>query len=327
MQNKTTQFLSICKEAYYKGSPIISDDEYDALVDIYGEPSVGYEQDKDAVSLPVRMYSLEKIYEGEKELPDRFTCTESIETPKLDGSAVCLMYMDGKLCSAQTRGNGKAGKLVTERFKYAMPNLEYLPKAKDAGITIVTGEFLFPKDIDNGRNLAAGYLNRNEDTELPVGIAFVAYDLSTQYKEFDLYTDKLKSLHSVGFRVPIELGLEDKYPTDGTVIRINSESRYKSLGFTSKFPKGAIAVKQRTEGVPTVIRDIVWQTGRTGKVTPVAILDEINIEGAKVTKATLNNPDYMSAIGLKYLPAKVWVERAGGIIPKIVRVDHEKIDT
>lgn len=323
----TKSFLGLCKEAYYKGTPIISDDEYDSLVDIHGEPSVGYAQSEDAVNLPIRMYSLEKIYKGEKELPDRFNVTECIKTPKLDGSAVCLTYFDGDLQSAQTRGDGKAGKIVTERFKYALPNLEHLKNANYSGTVVVLGEFLFPNTVENGRNLAAGYLNRNEDTELPVGVTFVAYDVYAEYKNYDLYTNKLVALKHLGFRTPIEENLSDLYPTDGEVIRINSEARYNALGHTSKFPKGAIAVKTRTEGVPTIIRDIVWQPGKTGKVTPVAILDPIEIDGAIVTKATLNNPEYMQALGLLYLPATVYVERAGGIIPRILRVDHDKIES
>ena len=89
------------------------------------------------------------------------------------------------------------------------------------------------------------------------------------------------------------------------------------MGFTSKHPRGAFAVKERSEGVKTTILDVIWDTGKTGKVTPVAILEPINIDGARVARATLNNPGFIEALGVG-IGDSVMVERAGGIIPRII---------
>lgn len=313
-------FLKLCKEAYYTGNPIITDAEYDSLVDVYGEPSVGYE-DKDSLPLPVRMYSLDKMYSGEDKVPDRFQQKDIVETFKYDGVAVCLTFWNGNLVMAQTRGDGYRGRDVTNNFCKLFSTCTNL-RNEVKGKAVVTGEAVYPKEVENARNMMSGALNRlTEENDLG-GHAFIPYDTDLS---FDSYKEKLEFLfHNFGMSVG-EDWLADIYPTDGKVLRVNSEQRFESLGFTSKFPRGAIAVKERTEGVPTTLLDVVWQTGKSGKVTPVAILEPVMIDGAKVSKATLNNPDYIEALGLSTLGCTVYVERAGGIIPKILKVGEQKI--
>jgi DNA ligase (NAD+) len=102
------------------------------------------------------------------------------------------------------------------------------------------------------------------------------------------------------------------------VYRLNRNRQYEHAGYTSKFPKGGFAVKEDEEGEITTIEDIVWQVGGSGKVTPVAIVKEVVLEGAKVTRVTLNNVAYMEAMGINRIGQEVRIIRAGSIIPKIV---------
>jgi DNA ligase (NAD+) len=102
------------------------------------------------------------------------------------------------------------------------------------------------------------------------------------------------------------------------VFRLDDNAEFKKYGQTAKHPRGAYALKVRTEGVPTKLLDVVWQTGKSGKVTPVAILDPIEIDGAKISQATLNNIKYIEDLGLE-IGCTVAVERAGGIIPRVLK--------
>ncbi len=94
------------------------------------------------------------------------------------------------------------------------------------------------------------------------------------------------------------------------------------MGFTSKYPRGAFALKERTEGVRTTLLDVVWQTGKTGKVTPVGIIKSVNIDGANVNRVTLNNPGFIEALGVQ-IGDDIMVERAGGIIPRVIQKVEE----
>ncbi len=110
----------------------------------------------------------------------------------------------------------------------------------------------------------------------------------------------------------------DEYPQDGKVYRIDDNKTYEEMGYTSKHPRGAFAVKKRTEGIKTILLRVDWEVGKSGKVTPVAILDKVNIDGAEVSRATLNNPGFIEALDL-HIGDAVMVERAGGIIPRIIK--------
>jgi DNA ligase (NAD+) len=107
------------------------------------------------------------------------------------------------------------------------------------------------------------------------------------------------------------------FPEDGRVFRVNYNPRFYELGFTSHHPRGAYALKTREEGVVTTLLDVIWQTGKSGKVTPVAILEPVEIEEAKISRATLNNMAYIEELNLE-IGCKVEVIRAGKIIPCIV---------
>ena len=146
-------------------------------------------------------------------------------------------------------------------------------------------------------------------------LTFVAYN--AQPYMADTYADNLKMLALMGFATVFTV---DKYyyPTDGTVWRLDNNDEFDKLGYTSHHPRGAFALKVREEGVITTLLDVEWNVGKSGAVTPVAILDPIMIEDATVSRATLHNAGFIDALELE-IGCKVEVIRSGKIIPKIVR--------
>jgi DNA ligase (NAD+) len=119
-----------------------------------------------------------------------------------------------------------------------------------------------------------------------------------------------------GFNV-VTKGSWEEFPEDGRVFRVDDNETYKQLGYTSHHPKGAYALKTREEGIETTLIDVVWQTGKSGKVTPVALLEPIKIEDAMISRATLNNMAYIKSLNLE-IGCRVKVIRAGKIIPRII---------
>lgn len=316
-------FLEKARKAYYEGEPFLSDEQYDALESVYGElDSPGYNLD-DGIPHFARMYSLQKFYEGEGKFPDWYTDpvlsrTTMSETPKLDGAAISILYVEGILTQVLTRGDGYKGTNITQLFrnnktlkKLGIPNS--IPvKGK---VLQIVGEIAAPKSIANARNYAAGALSlKNLDEFNTRDITFVAYD-AYPYIEIN-HTSAMFTLSGWGFNT-VKTTDCSIFPTDGKVIRIDKYDRYESRGFTSKYPKGAFALKERTEGLKTKVLDVVWQTGKSGKVTPVAILEPIEIDGAIVSRATLNNIGFIQALDIE-LGDEVMVERSGGIIPRII---------
>ena len=174
-----------------------------------------------------------------------------------------------------------------------------------------------PNYIENARNYAAGALGlKNQVVFGDRILTFFAYGL--QPYQSDWYQLDMELLNEIGFRSVWSDQDWTDWPSDGLVNRVNSNIKFEEMGYTSKHPRGAYALKQRTEGIKTTILDVIWQTGKTGKVTPVALLDPIEIDGAKVSRATLNNPGFIEALGVN-IGDSVMVERAGGIIPRIIR--------
>lgn len=306
-------FIEKLQEAYEQGKPIVSDTEYDYLVSLNSgaEKVIGKRGDTPHYR---RMYSLKKYYLGKDTIPDT---TGYIETPKLDGCAVSLLYVDNKLVMALTRGDGIYGNVITDKLKDLVPPT--LPSISH-NIRFITGEVINTIDQQNGRNLVAGALNCTEDFAKrrdELGLIFVAYDDPLSSKDYKL---KLSLLSTFGFLTVMD---NDLVPlkTDGRVYRLNDTRRFEELGYTDKFPRGAFALKEIQEGVVTTLLDVEWQTGGSGKITPVAILEPVDIDGALVSRATLNNIAYIEALDLE-IGCQVRVIRSGEIIPKIVeRVD------
>jgi len=310
--NKLEEFLKQAKVDYYNGDPSISDEVYDRLEEQVGATAIGTDE---GTRIPhmFPMYSLQKVYKGEKE-PSTFLPGVVVVTPKLDGAAVSIQYIDGQLTMALTRGDGKKGLDITDKIRHLVPNEIYSKQAKQ-----ITGEIVAPKDIPNARNYAAGALNLKDIEEVKRrDLTFVAYGVQPSITPD--WSDDMKMLQHMRFSTAIDSNWE-QFPQDGDVWRINSHKEFDELGYTSHHPRGAFALKEKQEGTVTKLLDVKWQVGKSGAVSPVAILEPCIIGEATVSRATLHNMAIIEALELE-IGCMVEVIRAGEIIPQIVaRVD------
>lgn len=311
--NNITEFLDNASRHYYNGSPIISDEQFDKLAESVGYNKVGAKQHENVATHLYQMYSLTKWYEDENK-PSPLKDEKDVRvSAKLDGAALDLLYADGHLVRALTRGDGKEGRDVTA--KMLATNL--VPhKVPRTDVFQVIGEICAPKTVENSRNYAAGALNLGSVDEFRTrAVEFFAYGVYPYGN--DTFTQDMNELAHYGFNTVFSKGIEEIYPTDGLVFRVNSNARFDELGFTSKFPRGAYAKKERQECVETTLLDVEWQVGKSGKVTPVAILEPVMVGDAVVSRATLNNPGFIEALDL-YIGDTVAIRRAGEIIPQVV---------
>lgn len=310
--NKIKDFLDEASIQYYAGNPIITDEQFDALAEQIGYTAVGARQHENTHRHFHRMYSLQKYYvdEGVAPLPDY---KNKSMTPKLDGAAVSLLYINGVLTQALTRGDGVEGKCVTEKFL----NTKLVPTTiKHKGILQVTGEVCAPKHVENARNYAAGALNLNSVDEFRTrSIEFFAYGVYPYLTEE--FTSDIQALSKMGFSTVQDPNLSAIYPTDGLVFRVNNNHDFDGLGHTSKHPRGAYAQKERSAYVETTLISVDWQVGKSGKVTPVAILEPVLIGDAMVSRATLNNGEFIKTLDLR-IGDRVAVRRSGEVIPQIL---------
>lgn len=311
--NKLTEFLNLASRAYYNGEPIITDAQFDKLADSCGYAQVGAVQHENVERHLFQMYSLQKFYEGEGTRPLE-GYSDISTTTKLDGAAVSLLYVDGKLVRALTRGDGTEGQVITDKFlstKSLVPHT--IP---DMGVIQITGEIVAPASVENSRNYAAGSLNlKNVDEFKTRALSFFAYNVQPQLAT--TFNGDMKILKRFGFGVCNDLDLDKIFPSDGLVFRINSNDEFYSLGYTAKHPRGAYALKTRAEHVETKLLSVEWQVGKSGKVTPVAILEPVYIGDALISRATLNNPEFIEMLGLQ-IGDTVAIIRSGDIIPCIL---------
>jgi len=308
------EFLEHAVKKYYEGDPIISDEQFDVLADVYKFNDVGH-QITDGVPHIHRMYSLQKFFNIE----DAPEGKEYISSPKLDGAAVSLVYIKGELQLALTRGDGIHGKDVTDKMQHKVPLQIQGKPAED--VVQITGELVAPKTIPNARNYAAGALNLKDPNEfLERNVNFVAYDM--QPSHLLRWTGTLEYLFLMGFAT-VQHVQDDIYPTDGLVYRMNENKEFDKQGYTAHHPKGAFALKEKKEGVITTLIDVKWQVGKSGVVSPVGILEPVTIGDAVIQKATLHNIDYINSLNLE-IGCKVEVIRSGEIIPRILRRVDEK---
>lgn len=317
--NKLHEFLDNASKAYYAGSPFLSDVQFDELADACGYSALGAAEAGNTGKHFKQMYSLQKFYEDEGKQRPLEGVSDVSSSIKLDGAAISLLYVDGQLVRALTRGDGVEGQDITEKILATRMVPHNLNKDRDnAGlprILQVTGEVVAPLNIENARNYAAGALNlKSVDEFKQRAISFIAYGV------FPYLTSKhstdMTALGSLGFGTCKELNLEKIFPSDGMVFRVNNNALFEEMGFTSKHPRGAYALKIRAEHVETKLLDVEWQVGKSGKVTPVAILEPVYIGDALVSRATLNNPGFIEALGIE-IGDTVAVIRAGEIIPCI----------
>jgi DNA ligase (NAD+) len=259
------------------------------------------------------MYSLKKYF-NIKDAP--INLSDYVITPKLDGAAVSLLYVGGELALALTRGNGKMGRDITSKMQLLVPTRISLK-----GIVQVTGELVCLSSVENSRNVAAGSLNLKSEAafmERMKNLAFVSYGVDTPAGcVTETYREDLSSLKSSGFYVINDFDYS-LFPTDGTVYRLNSNSDFVDLGYTQQHPRGAFALKEQKEGIVTKLLNVDWQVGKSGAISPVAILEPIKIGDATVSRATLHNIEYIRELNLE-IGCLVEVIRSGEIIPRIVR--------
>ena len=296
----------------------MTDPEWDALYD--GLEEIGYTPES-GVPHKYQMYSLQKTFDNEelenwlrvKHEGQLVTCT-----PKLDGAAVSIMYRDGNLSSALTRGNGKIGLDILNKIQYLVPTkINYLKEIQ------IDGEVVAPTSIPNARNYAAGSLNLKDPLEFKARcneLRFVAYDMRPYFIES--WVDVLSMVESFGISTVYSIDAS-LYPQDGRVFRLDDTKYWSEQGFTAHHPRGSLAFKEQKDGVITTLKDVEWQTGKSGVVTPVAILEPVMIGDALVQRATPHNMAHIEQLGLE-IGCKVEVIRSGEIIPRIVRRVEEK---
>lgn len=312
-------FLDYASSKYYAGEPIISDEEFDKLAEYYGYESVGAPVVGDRIAHAFPMWSLQKCYDDE---PLISLGGVVATTRKLDGAAVANYYFQGEHFLSLTRGDGKEGLDITDKMRTLIP--QQIPYSEDLLLIQVTGEVVAPKSIDNARNYAAGALNLKSVEEFRTrNLTFIAYGITPN--QYDTWTEDMEKLDSVcGFKTVYTCDPHylDEFPQDGTVFRMDEYSRFEEAGYTSKHPRGAFALKERKGGVITKLLDVEWQVGRSGVVSPVAILEPVIIGEATVSRATLHNIKYINELDLDY-GCLVEVVRSGEIIPRIVRRVYE----
>ena len=313
MNKELEAYLRLCNQAYVEGNPLIPDEVYDRLVEnTQLANEVGHiEVGEQRYTHPYQMYSLQKVFHGEDTEPDWFSKHAHIMTTKLDGAAVSLTYIDGELHQALTRGDGKQGLDITDKMRFIVPRYIRLE-----GLVQITGELVAPKTIPNARNYASGALNLKDVEEFKSrDLTFIAYGVQPYVT--DSWLHDMKLLSDTGIE-SITLSDYSMFPNDGKVVRVDSNSIFESLGYTSHHPRGAFALKKRQAGVVTELLDVEWNVGKSGAVSPVAILSPCIIGDAIVSRATLHNIGYIEALELE-IGCNVEVIRSGEIIPRVVR--------
>lgn len=321
-KSKIQELIESAQATYYAGTPLMSNEEYDALTRRFPEYEkyVGPEGDYPHL---YRMYSLRKVYLNRG---DSYPYTEgTIESRKLDGCAVALLYVGGQFQQAITRGNGKKGRNVTHNVQL----LNIPSRISQTLPTQIVGEVCVTKEVENKRNYASGKINSKEgfqDAIGEAGLVFVAYSIQCAADQVGMHGthyEDMQWLADQGFLdIYDESGILDHCPTDGEVFRLNSNNAFNREGWTDKFPRGAFAVKEDEEGVLTTLNSVTWQMGASGKVTPVGHFDSVVIDDATISKATLNNVDYIQGLDLE-LGCTIRVIRAGGVIPKIIGREYD----
>ena len=286
---------------------------------------------------------------------------EYVMEPKIDGLACSLIYENGRLVRAATRGDGTVGENVTANVRtirsiplvLKAPEGETLPELLD-----VRGEVYMPRhafmqlneqraergesEFANPRNAAAGSL-RQLDPQVTArrSLSFFAYYLVGEGAR-EKHSESLAALARYGFKVSENYKVVENidaaikyiadfnelrqglaYDTDGAVIKVNDVYQQRILGATGKDPRWATAYKYPPEQAETTLEDIDWRVGRTGVLTPTAVLTPVKLSGSVVSRATLHNEDFIRAKDIR-IGDRVLINKAGEIIPEVLRVVTEK---
>lgn len=303
--------------AYAKGEPFLSDAEFDALAEKFKYEHFTEGEPKKKANHLFPMYSLNKVFDDEPSpLPANLS---EVESAKLDGAAISLKYEAGILVQGCTRGDGIEGEDITEKCYL----INSIPKTISSKVlTQIKGEIVVAKGIENARNFASGALHIKSNVEFArdkaTHLIFVAYGVEPFVHE--TYKQDMYYLEYCGFITIMDSKYcKDLFRTDGTVFRVNDNAVFKSLGYTAKHPRGAYARKLKSDVAieETVLLDVIWDTGRSGAVTPVAIFEEVVIDDAKINRATLHNAGFLQKMELE-IGDLILVTRSGGVIPKVL---------
>lgn len=302
---------------------------------------------------------LEEFRERVKKAEEKYEIKDNkfvVET-KIDGLSVSLEYKNGEFVRGATRGNGEVGEDVTENLK----TIKNIPKKLKENINIIVrGEvFIGKKEFDkmneerevlgetlfaNARNAAAGSL-RQLDSKIaasrPLDI-FIFNVQKIEDKNFNSHYEELLYLEKIGFNVnPVKIPCETidesikaikkigndreelSFGIDGAVIKVDNLELREKMGTTAKTPRWAIAYKYPPEKKETLLKDIICQVGRTGAITPMAILDPVKVAGSTISKTTLHNEDFIKERDLK-IGDTVVIQKAGDVIPEVVGVNKKK---
>lgn len=285
---------------------------------------------------------------------DKLPEIEYIVELKFDGLTINLTYNEGKLINAATRGTGVIGEEILSQVK----TIKTIPTKIDyKGLIEVSGEGVMPlsqlkkynetheEKLKNARNAAAGAL-RNLDPKVTRSRHLECYLYNVTYMQEEIIDSQIgvfNFLKENGFKTypflekvtnfqeliqVIEkigtLRKEIDVLTDGVVIKINDFRTRQVLGYTNKFPRWALAYKFEAEKYTTIVKEVIWNVGRTGKVTPVALLDPVDIDGVTVQRATLNNYDDIQRKKVR-LGSEVIIRRSNDVIPEILTAIDEDL--
>ena len=366
------------KMYYEQDAPVVSDAEYNKLYyklkameeevgfslpdsptkRVGGAPQKKFEQSKHLQ----RLYSLDKA-QNEDELKDwlqrlikaeGYIPTLTAEF-KFDGLTLNILYENGRLIKATTRGNGEVGEIITEQVK----TIKKLPQTISyKGKIEIQGEGIMrisafneynktaSEPLKNPRNGAAGaFRNLDPNVTKSRNLSFFAYNIGYTEKTFETQTDVRKFLIEEGFETEglfetISNDIEAMnyakkveeiretldYPIDGIVFKVNDLKLRDEIGFTEKFPKWALAYKFKPDEISTKLLDVVWQVSRSSKLNPIAILEPADFGGVVVQRATLNN--YGDILKKKIrIKDRVFLRRSNDVIPEITGVAEADKDS
>lgn len=354
--------LNIASDMYYNTSnTIMSDKEWDMKLDklkeleektgiiLSNSPSVnvGYEV-KSKLEKVKHEYPLRSLgkTQDKNELNNFIDNKKVIEMLKLDGLTTDIIYEDGELLEASTRGNGEIGEDITHNIKTYVnvpQTIKYKGRIHIVGESVIThdvfNEINKNGEYKNPRNLVSGSV-RQLDSKICAKrkVKFLSYNVFG--KDFISKEEELKWLEEQGFdvvdyKVVSDLDGDIDYlrniaankqiPIDGLVFTYDNKAYGESLGNTAHHPNHSMAFKFYDEEEETVLREVQWQVGRTGVITPVAIFNPVELDGTEVSKATLHNVSMMKKLKLG-LGDKITVYKANQIIPQI-RENLTKSDT
>lgn len=349
------------KNLYYQGKPEISDVEYDKLEDqlrkINPESEilsfVGSEYFQgEKVEHEKKMLSLNKTYKIEELL--KWAGKEKVvSTLKIDGSSCSVVYENGKMLIAKTRGDGKFGEKISNKVLVignVPKNVNEKRKFEVRGEIYCTEDAFFKLSKEmvarglekptSQRNIVAGLLGRKENIDLAAYLSFQAFELISEEVALKDEVEKFKVLNELGFETP-EVVMHSKekdyketlkdaqdfmanghYLIDGIVFSFNNLDLHKSMGETAHHPRYKMAFKFQGDVKETKIKSISWQVSRNGILTPVGNVEPVELSGAKVSRVTLHNYGLVKQFQLKSGDT-IKIVRSGEVIPKFLEVVNE----